>query len=188
MNPSDALSQDYGMYYDNCWMRHTTHGIGRVRVVGGDMYLERQPGADPIQVQPKYLECWWPRPGAFNCGDHAVYIARRAIRNMRKSATSGDHYFVKWGSPYGKEVMMCLKTGPNTETMDSAIDLIQKGRMSSVAVTRDIIIEPNDRKGEFNVIFRGMEAGTYTQDGGFIPLFSNNPWTHRILRQLEDTI
>ncbi|GAG31465.1 unnamed protein product, partial [marine sediment metagenome] len=107
MNPCDAMPKDFQMYYNGCWMEHATHGVGLVRVHDGVMYLDKEnTGENSLRVKPSYLTCWWPRPGAFNCKNHAVYIARRAMRNMRKSAVANDHYFIKWGSPYGKDVMM----------------------------------------------------------------------------------
>lgn len=183
MNPADALTADYGMYYDGCYMRHRNHGIGRIQVIGGDLYLCTSPNADPKLVKPSYLECWWPRAGAFNTKTHAVYIARRAVRNMRKSAVGNDHYFVKWGTPYGVDVMTILQQGTNEIRMDKAIELLNNGSMSSVAVSRDIIISPEEGD-TYSVTFRGMECGTWS-NGGFTPLFSESPLTARVLRQLE---
>lgn len=186
MNPSDALPQDYGMYYDGCWMKHTSLGIGRVRVVNGKMYFEKNPGQDePKIVRSKYLTCWWPRAGAFNIvGKHkAVFIARRAMRNMRKSAISGDHYFTKWGSPTCR-IMETLREGPNLLPLQEAIDLLKKPEWISVAVARDIILTNGEIPDESIVIFRGEESGTYKY-GCYTPMFSDNPLTGRILRQLE---
>lgn len=193
MNPADALPEDWGMYYDGVWMRHTTHGIGQIQVVGGDMYLRKTPKSDPILVNSRYLRCWWPRAGAFNCGDHAIYIARRAMRNMRKSAMSGDHYYITWGSPYGKDMMMVLRNGPNPLPIGDAILGLRSGIVGSVAITRDIILSVDfeagvEHKEPLTVVFRGMEVGTYTEDGGFVPLFSGSPFTPRIHRQLEEVL
>ena len=187
MNPADALPEDWGMYYDGVWMKHTKHGVGQINVIGGDLHFRKSPGCEPIIVKAKYLSCWWPRAGAFNCGDHAIYIARRAIRNMRKSAVAGDHYYVSWGSPYGKDVMMMLKGGPNYISPDEADRILRAGNMQSVAVTRDIIFTQCELDPEkVSVIFKGMEMGTWSANEGFIPLFSGSPFTPRILRQLEE--
>jgi len=185
MNPCDALTQDYGMYYDGCYMRHKTHGIGRIQVIGGDLYLSTSPRSDPKLVKPSYLECWWPRPGAFNYKERAVYISRRAIRNMRKSAVGGDHYAVKWGSPYGMDIMMLLKEGVNSMSIEMGIQKLDAKVMTSVAVSRDIILYPDEEPDNYVVVFRGMEVGTWYKGGGFTPSFSNNPLTPRVMRQLE---
>ena len=190
MNPSDAMPKDYGMYYDNCWMRHTKWGVGRIRIVDGRMWLDcLGDGSEPKNVKPQYLSCWWPRPGAFNAGRSAVYVARRAIRNMRKSAVNGDHYFVKWGNEYTRDIMCLLRDGPNFMGLPEAIEKLKSKAMSSVAITRDIIIHPEDKPigPRYTVVFRGIEAGTM-EDGIFEPLFAGNPLTNRVLRQLERSL
>lgn len=193
MNPCDALPKDYGMYYDNCWMRHSTHGVGRVRIMDGDMYFETfsKVPSDPKRVNPRYLSCWWPRPGAFNIdgGGAAVYIARRAMRNMRKSAVANDHYFVKWGSPYLKDVMLTLRDGPNAVPLTEAQVMLKAGRAESVAVSRDIIIHPDNDEfnDEYTIVFRGLESGRLVR-GVYEPTFSASPLTGRILRQLERSV
>ena len=189
MNPSDALPQDFGLYYDACWMRHKTHGIGMVRVINGDMYLEyTKDRSGPLQVQPKLLECWWPRPGAFNVGNGAVYIGRRALRNMHKSAVCGEHYFTKWGMCSGVELMQLLRDGPNHVTVDEGLRLLATNKRKSVAVSRDVILTPTTTDGtETAVIFRGMEVG-FLKNGVYEPAFSNSPLTGRVLRQLENRV
>lgn len=187
MNPQDAMPADYGMYYDGCWMTHNKHGVGRIRVIDGRLYFEKNPGReDPIKVQGKSLSCWWPRPGAHNAKKQkrAVYIARRAMRNMRKSAIGGDHYFIKWGNPSRIEIMGTMRDGPLLTPLHDAMTSISNDG-KAVAVARDIILAPNDYPSTYDVIFRGEEAGTY-QHGVYTPLFSDNPLTGRILRQLEE--
>jgi hypothetical protein len=190
MNPCDALTKDYGMYYNGCWMKHSVHGIGCISVVSDRMYWIGDPGGsgENLRVQAKSLSCWWPRPGAFNVKGSAVYIARRAVRNMRKSAVGQDHYFVKWGNPYAMNVMLTLRDGPNHVTLRVAEAALSDGRTAttSVAITRDIIITHEEEKpnGRYTVIFRGLEAGTLHK-GVFDPVFSGNPLTARVLRQLE---
>lgn len=190
MNPCDAMPKDFQMYYDNCWMKHSNHGVGRIRVIDGNMYMDMLTGkSGPIGVKPNYLVCWWPRPGAFQIGRDAVYIARRAMRNMRKSAVSNDHYFVKWGNPYTKDVMLTLRDGPNCVPIPVAIARLKDKRINSAAVTRDIIIHPEDEPNTncFVVVFRGMEAGRLV-NGQFEASFSDSPLTGRVLRQLERSL
>lgn len=186
MNPTDAMPKDYGMYYNNCWMRHTRYGVGMIQVVDGGLFLNYIKGKDPFKVKASNLSCWWPRPGAFNCGNHAIFIARRAIRNMRKSATGQDHYFVKWGTPYGKDIMMVLRSGDNSKSLAEAASLMASGASSSVAITRDIIIHPEEEINQplYTVLFRGIEVGRLVS-GSFEPLFSGSPLTGRVIRQLE---
>lgn len=187
MNPIDALPEDFGMYYDGCWLRHKNHGIGLIRVIDGEMHLYTNPRTNktPIKVQPKLLECWWPRAGAFNCGSRAIYVARRTLRNMRKSAISGDHYYVKWGDGRGIPLMEILRDGPNHVSVSEGLRKIERGNQS-VAVGRDIIIAQDDlgRSSTNPVYFRGLEVGTLAY-GDYIPLFSDSPFTERVRHQLE---
>ena len=183
MNPCDALPEDWSMYYNGCWMRHEKLGIGRVEVAG-DLLLFYPPGApDYVIAKPKELSTWWPRAGAFNYNGNAVYIARRNIRNMRKSAIGGDHYYVKWGKCPNSLVMQVLRDHDAYPSVHDAWALLRDGR-KAVAVTRDIIFSDYD-DGECDVYFRGMEVGRMSQLCGFVPTFSASPWTRRVLHQLE---
>ena len=190
MNPCDAMPKDYGMYYEGCWMYHNTHGIGRVSTIAGSksMWLDTTEGMEPPKkVKASALMCWWPRAGAFNVPNEAVYIARRAIRNMRKSAVGQDHYFVKWGSPYAQEVMYTLKTGPNYVTLPEAVRQLSHSVRSAVAISRDVIVHFEDESKDnetLTVVFRGMEAGRII-NGRYEPAFHDHPLTGRVLRQLE---
>jgi hypothetical protein len=185
MNPADALTSDYGMYYNGCWMEHSKYGIGQISVNNSRMYLQVDHNEEAIQVKPANLKCWWPRPGAYNVEGSAVYIARRAMRNMRKSAVGNDHYFVKWGNAYAAPVMCTLRTGENQVGFAEAYKRMSTGMATSVAISRDIIIfRDTEVKGSYTVVFRGLEAGTLS-DGAFDPIFSGNPLTGRVLRQLE---
>ena len=186
MNPCDALTKDYSMYYDSCWMKHDKWGVGKVRVVGGELYFYQGTSVsdEAKKVTAKSLTCWWPRPGAHNVKTGAVYIARRSMRNMRKSAIGGDHYFVKWGSPYGVKIMSALRDGPNLVPLHKAVEMVQSGKQTSVAVSRDVILTEHDDPNTCSVIFRGLESGTYSH-GCYTPGFSESPLTGRILRQLE---
>lgn len=190
MNPADAKPQDWGMYYDSCWMKHTTLGVGRIRVINGKLYFEDEPGTeDPKQVKARFLTCWWPRPGAHNPvnSTHAIYIARRAQRNMRKSAIAGDHYFVKWGATHSMKTMQHLRAGPKLVPLHVAVEMLTKKERHSIAVSRDIILTRGEDVHNHAVIFRGEENGTYSM-GCYTPLFSDNPLTGRILRQLEQRV
>jgi hypothetical protein len=154
------------------------------------MYLQYLKGKkDMVCVKPAMLECWWPRPGAFNVKGSAIYIARRAQRNMRKSAVSGDHYFVKWGTPYGKDVMVTLRDGPDTKTLRQAAKMLSTGSMTSVAISRDIIIyvEDDTLPDVYEVVFRGIECGKLVR-GSYEPSFSDNPLTGRVVQQLEEIV
>jgi len=189
MNPQDALPQDYPMYYNGCWMEHSELGIGRISVVGTRMYIDTNYGkTDPVCVKAKDLSCWWPRPGAFNGKKEAIYVGRRAHRNMRKSAMPNDHYFLKWGSPYAVDMMLALAGGRNEITIEEAIERFKAGKMISAAVSRDIIIYPQDDSEDvYVVVFRGNEVGVL-ENGYFTPLFSSNPIDARALRQLEGVL
>ena len=186
MNPCDALTKDYGMYYDGVWMKHDKLGVGLVKVDCGKLKIDVTRGVEPSKlVKAKDLTCWWPRPGAFNIDGkgRAVYIARRAMRNMRKSSVGGDHYFIKWGQSYNVPIMIVLKNGPNPVPLYEAMEMIDGGK-ESIAVSRDIIITSTGESKEYEVIFRGLTAGTY-KHGCYEPGFSDSPLTGRVMRQLE---
>jgi hypothetical protein len=183
MLPSEALPEDWRMYYNNCWMRHRRHGIGLIQIVGGMFYLYTFPDdvmeSEPQRVNHEALECWWPRPGAYNTPQGAVYIARKSTRTMRKSATMGDHYYVSWGSKRGTNgymPMLVMRRGADFVDIPFGLKVINDGLSNSVAVSRELIINRTPTK-ELQVLFRGREVGVM-QNGDFIPLV-DSPMSRR---------
>lgn len=188
MNPVDALAQDRRMYYHNTWMRHSKNGIGMMRVdEEGHMRMYLFPNdmieAEPVKVKPFDLSCWWPRAGAYNILNSAVYISRRSVRSMRKSAVPAEHYHVKWGNhAITNNTMLFMRRGPEHQSLAAAIAALQGGKKEAVAITRDIILTRGDF-GELTVIFRGLLAGEY-RNGEFIPTFNGSPLAKRVMYKL----
>lgn len=160
MRPSDALQQDWRLYYDQSWMHHVTLGPGLVRVIGSQLYFYRFPNdlmeAEAARVRATDLSCWWPRSGSFNTPQGAVYISRKTTRSMRKSANATEHYKVKWGYQYYQpshiDLMLQLRRGPSLVDVDFARKAIESGMAGSVAITPDIILSKTASK-TLSVVF-----------------------------------
>lgn len=175
MKPSHALQRDWPMYYAGTWMNHREYGPVAVSVNGEG--LEVTVGTDTIPADPNDLECWWPRSGSYNTKMGAVYIARKAARNMRKSASWGDHYTCTFGRTVrGSDPLSLMVRGPNYISVEAALELLTLEVTESVAVTRDIILRATDSNIE--VIFRGNATGTLTKDG-FEPYVPLDPLSKR---------
>lgn len=187
MNPSQALQQDYRLYYHGTWMKHESLGIGVIVVDGTTLYMYPYETGhqedNPVLVEAQDLSCWWPRAGAYNTEQGAAYISRRSHRSMRKSATPIEHYVVKYGPMHNDAGMMCtLRKGPERIALEDAIKLLRNTTRAAVAVTRDIILT----KGSFEtigVVFRGLNCGEY-RDGEFIPNFQGSPLAKRVMYKL----
>jgi len=166
------------MYYANTWMDHVKYGPGLILVNDGQLRHTRGgPDDEPRKVKPDDLECWWPRSGSYNTPYGAVYIARKAARNMRKSASMGDHYQLTYGRGMGGDIMRLMIDGPDYMSIKEAQRALAKNIAHSVAVTRDIILRQNEHEA-VEVIFRGNPTGTLT-DLGFEPFIPNDPLSKR---------
>jgi hypothetical protein len=147
-------------------------------MAGVDMYFYIYPNDrredNPVLVKHTDLVCWWPRPGAYNTPRGAVYIGRKAIRTMRKSALPNEHYNIRYGT-VGRvwEIMLILRKGPERQDLNFAVKVLNEELSPSVAITRDIILA-RGKFGEILVIFRGLYAGDY-QNGEFISTFPGSP-------------
>jgi hypothetical protein len=197
MNPSDALTADRRMYYNNTWMLHK--GVPRkVQVASNKMYVWIDDDMEYMPCTARSLKCWWPRAGAYNTDSGGVYIARRGVRNMRKSATQDDHYFVKYG--YTSIPMETLRDGPNHYGVAEGIDRLANISMVSrynkheaniVAVSRDILLVDSEETSSTDtllVIYRGLPAGRLTNVStawAYEPSSSCCPLAGRVTRQLE---
>ena len=89
MLPTKARKSDWNLYYNRTWMNHVKHGPCYIRVGDGTFRGHRllesgQLSERGVTCLAKDLAPWWPRSGAFNGDLGAVYITRRAQRNMRK--------------------------------------------------------------------------------------------------------
>ena len=170
------------MYYANTWMKHVKYGPGLIYVEEGQLHHSRGGPDDKMRkVRPDDLECWWPRSGSYNTPYGAVYIARRAARNMRKSASYGDHYQLTYGQGDGGDCLRLMIDGPDYVTVKEGIAALRKHLTNSVAVARDIILQTN--KDDIEVIFRGNRTGTLG-DMGFEPFIPGDPLSKRAFLKL----
>lgn len=182
MNPSQANKQDWRMYYSNTWMQHNKLGPGYITLDGRQFYWSRGGGAmqEIVPVSSDDLECWWPRSGSYNTPYGAVYIARKAARNMRKSAAMGDHYQVMYGRTSGDFIHLMID-GPAYVSIKEAQKAMQQKLTTSVAVARDIILAHLDNSVE--VIFRGNPCGIL-RDTGFDAYVPDDPLSKRAYAKL----
>ena len=185
MKPSDALQQDWRLYYDQSWMKHSQLGPGKVKVAGNSLYFFTFPNdviePEGKQVSPSDLSCWWPRSGAYNFPGSAVYVARKSTRSMRKSAHPTEHYVIKWGTSYDEvgpnTIMLHLRKGPSLVEADYAIRVLNDGLSTSVAVSHDIILSRTSSEA-LEVIFKGITVGTL-EDGLFRPDYNRSALVRR---------
>lgn len=193
MKPSDALQQDWRLYYDQAWMDHRLFGPGLVRVLNNRLFFYRFPDdemePEGLLVRGSDLQCWWPRSGSYNVPGGAIYIARRTTRSMRKSAHPVEHYKVKWGNPIhsNNELMLQLRAGPAIVDADFAKKAIDKGMTNSAAVSTDVILTSHE-DSSYGVVFRGINVGEI-EDDIFIPDYPASPLARRAeSRLIEDGI
>lgn len=175
MNPKDARVVDWPMYYGGTWMEHSEFGPGYVEVRDEKLFFKKNREEPLIRVSSKDLSCWWPRSGSYNTPNGAVYIARQAARNMRKSAVQGDHYKLVYGYTHGDTVSLMVN-GPDYVDVETALKMMKKNVSTSIAVTRDIILH-NSEYG-IQVIFRGNNAGVLDTTG-FRPHIPADPLAKR---------
>lgn len=186
MLPTEALPEDWRMYYHNCWMRHKRYGIGQIALVGGAFYFYLWPGDkpddEPQRIQANALEMWWPRPGAYNTPQGAVIIDRKSTRTMRKSACPAEHYFVSYGvCPNYNTMMHILRRGPNYVPVPEALEMFEKGLAQKLAVCREIILDTTRDDG-IMVLYHGVEVGRY--EGGTLVPHKPSPLTRRCEEKL----
>ena len=98
MKPTQALRQDWHMYYHDTWMVHVTLGYCRIQARRGVLFALPLNTEEWLKVSAKDLEVWWPRPGAYNTATAAAYIVRKPYRCMKRSAVSDTHYTVTYGT------------------------------------------------------------------------------------------
>ena len=190
MNPTDALEQDWRLYYNGAWMLHKLFGPVQVSVKGQTLYAYTYPDdereSEPVRCKADELECWWPRSGSYNTTNGAVYIARMTSRSMRKSAHPSEHYMVKWGrgGHYGmSSLMVQLRQGPKFIKPDFALEVLDRQLSASVALTHDLIIQRDN--GDNIVIFKGIRAGKLL-NGEFIAEFPTSPVARRVAQRLME--
>jgi len=190
MNPTDALQQDWRMYYNGAWMLHRTHGPVQVSVVSSRLYCFTYPNGEkevePIKCLASDLECWWPRSGSYNTVNGACYIARMTSRSMRKSAHPNEHYRVQWGrsGQYGMPALMVqLREGPSLITPVFAREVLRKNLTNSVALTHDLILSKDGN--DTTVVFKGLRVGILREDE-FEADYASAPMARRVTQRLME--
>lgn len=175
MNPSDAMPQDYGLYYNNTYMQHRTKGPVFVTAVPGELYAKPEKGRVGA-VRPSTLTPLWPRPGAYNYVASngtatAVFISRRARRSARRSAST-EHYHVSWSHSGNRTISGAMMWAAITEApYPSASVALRRLRSrtnptTAVAVSRDMIL--CKKSNYISVIVRGQVVGRI-RNGVFVP-------------------
>lgn len=177
MKPVDVPRCDRTMYYNGTWLWHRDQGPVQVKVnFNGDFYVEDFEET----VDAALLDHWFPRGGAVQLGPRrAVYVERKAARNMRKSAHWPSHYAITWGSVRpGERVLLKMAKPKKYHTCDT-----QLGKGQSIVVSRDVIF--NGRDGKTEVIYRGKLVGTFGDDG-FDPSVVRDPMCKRAYFQMAE--
>jgi hypothetical protein len=174
-------------------MWHEEYGAGLVMVEDNDLLFFRFPDdrceSNPETVDPGELSCWWPRSGSYNTPSGAVYISRKSTRSMRKSAHPSEHYRVVWGNSHGvlgmdNNLMVHLRKEKSTLPLELALDALNSDLTTSVAITRDVIIQYN-KPNPPSVVYRGIAVGTLNKRNEFMPAHTT-PLTRRVLGQLRE--
>lgn len=142
-----------------------------------DFWYRTKAQGEQEPVSAEKLRLWWPRAGAYNAVGFAAYIGRRARRSMKKSANY-EHYYNVWsggmGRPGRSANLWTMVQGPNHLPIVPSIEIMNIGGMSSVAISRHIILSVKG-KDIFEVIFMGqsmgvLKDGTLTLDFPTLPL------------------
>ncbi len=159
MNPDQVPSRDWGLYYNNTYMIHDEHGVVRVQANRSDGLHFRTGSSRPwTTCRPQHLTCVWPNARAINVDNGAIYVGRRALREARRSATL-NHYFSMWTDSVemGHTVMKRLCFPPEYPSLAFAIEALQVGGYTSIAVSRDLILARVTRD-RFRMICLGTAA------------------------------
>ena len=191
MRPSEALPQDWGLYYNGTYMEHVTKGPVLVTVsrTNGTLSATAVRGLKTKSVvQPEDLSVWFPEKGAFNTRKGATYIARRALRQMRKSLTLGDLYYCTMGEHLGAKGMIELLAQKKRSLTPArtALKQVYSGEYTGRAVSKDLIILGGTGINP-SVYYKGfIHAGTYDPRKNMV--YMHNPHlsiTNIIQRELE---
>ncbi len=193
MNPSECGNADWPLYYTGCYMVHRTRGLVTVSC-DADQFAAATPGGRYSLCKSEDLSCVWPGARSINISGIALYIGRMARRQARRSATSG-HYRVFWRGDGGLDdhgpgvshKMMQLLYEPEAYPQFSEALSLMKGKVGSVAVSRDLILQQYP-SGDYGVIFQGIGAGLLREQFGrydFIPDVCDSPIARRVQFKLE---
>lgn len=175
MNPQDAPNADWRMYYNNTWMIHKKHGPCHVQVrmneETGESFFQVVTTEEKTykRINSKDLSLFFPLVGSFNVGGSALYLGRRAQRQMRKSASYPDTYYITWGSRRPNQLKLLKQVvSPEYSSLESALEQVSNGT-PSVAISRNWIIAQKTST-LFNLIYKGTSIGTMSMFTGKVKL------------------
>ena len=174
MNPAHVPPSDYGLYYNNTFMLHEERGVVEVLSSGGILNTRSiRRGGEWHEAEAEDLSCVWPANRAINLTRSAIYVARRPVRSARRSFTS-EHYYIAWqfgtltSNGLHRTTIDKLISPTEYPTLAKARSLLDTGSMSSVAISKDLILYPSKKEG-YTVVCSGEVAGTLEPDTiGFI--------------------
>lgn len=169
LGPADAPERDWNLYFDRTFLLHEKLGPVFCRVEDGPdgpAFMVRVKGDAMYKpVPPSQLSLFWPRSGAYNGTTGAFFLGRQGRRSMKKSA-SYEHYFVMWpetgfipGMARESFLDTAIYKGRNFLSYKAAREVLEKKVMTSVAISKDIILNNTKEPGKYQVIFAGEAAG-----------------------------
>jgi len=190
MNPADAPMQDWRMYYNNTWMIHERYGACLVSVLQDDetgenfFKVTNTLGKNWNRINSNHLKLFFPPVGSYNVGTSAIYLGRRAQRQMRKSACYPDTYYVAWGGRPSSTRILKSVVSPVYPSVDEALPQLCDGTRRATAISRNWILAPLSKE-QVSLIYKGVDVGTMT-DKMRVELKSTTILPHdRLLRSLE---
>jgi hypothetical protein len=168
MNPLQAQSADYMMYYHDTYMyfdgsfpveEPRPAGVYNVRASDGRCSIVV--GRDAVDVPARTLSIWWPETGCYNIRGEGYYIGRVARRSMKKSAYVGEPYYIIDGNGLRQDALLKgMAEGRNLMPMAEAIELLKKDMRQSVAVRRHLLLRRRD-EDSITASYKGITVGLY---------------------------
>ncbi len=190
MRPNEVPRRDWSLYYNNTIMQHDRFGI--VSVQQSESNLLYRGNGDWRVADPSELECVWPTACAINYASRGLYIARRARREARRSASVG-HYYVGWspasvGDSCSVAMLRYLCFPDAYPTYDFAFEALLSNSRESVAVSPEMILVASHQDNCCEVVYKTEMAGTLERrDRGysFEPLVEGTPAARRAAFRLQ---
>lgn len=173
MRPADANPADYRLYYNGTYMQHAERGPVRIAVEGGRLY-GKPIGGRNARMLAEALTALWARPGAYNIGETAFYLGRKARRSARRSMST-EHYNIMWssvGTRISNKYLEAALKHDRYPTLAAALRELKRGK-SARAISREIILAKTDTDA-VKVVFRGQVAGKI-ENGLFVPRIEAAP-------------
>ena len=200
MIPADAPTDDWPLYYNHTLMRHSGLGICYITIRDNEdgRSLNAAPinnngiPGGPIKADPKDLQIFFPRAGAYNIKDSraAAFVGRRAQRMMKRSACT-NHYYLIWGPAIHTNYFTWLAVCPPYFTIEEArtkFYLRGGNDWTSAAISAKVILERQhrtDKRTNLTVIYKGESIGELNPDSEFMPYCPEDSRLSRISKHLR---